>query len=118
MCAITGCMNGKTKEFQEAVDNYSDYYYDYEKYEKQYEVGDMKLLDYEISSDLAQKNMLSNLRDMSDIYDESQNTKAFDDYLRGRITYEMIEKSIEYDEDNTLPEDSKLIDHIKEMDKK
>jgi len=109
---LSGCGNSKAKQFQEAVDKFADAYTKYAS------VCDIELKSETdmLNEDLSLKSMVSSLKTISDLYEEADNVKAYNNYLRFRIDYDMVEIAIQYDNEDGEPRitNKKLIEYLKD----
>lgn len=85
---LSGCGNSGTKEFEENVDKFC------ESYDKNV------ISDDPLYKDIGFKNCVSALAKMAELYEDSGLQKSYNDHMRRRISYSVIEPVLEYDEED------------------
>lgn len=100
---ITGCGNSNVKEFQENVDKFC------ESYNKNVISEDP------LYKDVGLKNCVAALGKMTELYEDSKNQKAYNDYMRGKISYSTVEIILQYDQDEGTNriKDGQLLEYLR-----
>ena len=89
MCiCLSGCGNNSTKEFEENVDKFC------ESYDKNV------ISDDPLYKDIGFKTCVSSLAKMAELYEDSELQNSYNDYMRRKISYSVIEPVLEYDEED------------------
>lgn len=88
LLSLTGCAESKAKEFQENVDKFC------ESYDKNV------ISDDPLYKDIGFKTCVSALAKMAELYEDSGLQKSYNDYMRRRISYSVVEPVLEYDEED------------------
>lgn len=110
--SLSGCGNSNTKRFQEAVDDFCDAYTKYNSLQGIEYKSETDL----INEDLSLRKMVSSLKTISEIYEDADNVRAYNDYLRFRIDYDKVEVAIQYDNEDGEQRitKQKLIEYLKD----